>query len=220
MTKPTAAVFFDLDGTLVDTAPDMVGALLRLCDEESHEYPDQNQARDIVSDGSLGLVNLAFGLDQNEQDRERRIQRFLAIYAKHVCVDSQMFDGMDELLKQIESLHIPWGVVTNKPGWLTEPLLRQLELTDRIVCQFSGDSLPQRKPHPAPMYAAADAAEVKTDQCLYLGDAERDIEAGNAAGMTTLTALWGYIEKTHNPDTWGADGNLSHPLDTLEWIQT
>lgn len=220
MTKPTAAVFFDLDGTLLDTAPDMVGAVLKLCDEEQHPYPDQNIARSLVSNGSLGLVNLAFGADQDEADRSRRIERFLAIYAEYICVDSHLFEHIEALLEVIESFDIPWGIVTNKPGWLTEPLLQQLKLDQRIVCQFSGDTLPQRKPHPAPLFAAAEAAGVNPEQCLYLGDAERDIEAGNAAGMTTLTALWGYIEANQDPIDWGANGMLVNPLEAVEWIVT
>jgi len=220
MPNNTAAVFFDLDGTLVDTAPDMVGALLRLCDEEQQPHPDLKHARNVVSDGSLGLVNLAFGLEQQAQERERRIQRFLALYAKYVCEDSALFDGMDELLHAIETADIPWGIVTNKPGWLTEPLLKALALDDRIICQFSGDSLPERKPHPAPMFAAAKAANVDPARCIYLGDAERDIAAGNAAGMITLTALWGYIETSHTPAEWGADGLLESPLDAIAWLQT
>lgn len=220
MPNKTAAVFFDLDGTLVDTAPDMVGALLRLCDEELQPHPDLEQARNVVSDGSLGLVNIAFGLDQETEDRERRIQRFLALYAKYICEDSHLFDGIEELITAIETADIPWGIVTNKPGWLTEPLLEQLSLQDRIVCQFSGDSLPERKPHPAPMFAAANAAKVDPKQCIYLGDAQRDIEAGNAAGMITLTASWGYIESTHTPSDWDADGLLKHPTDAMAWIRT
>lgn len=220
MPNKTAAVFFDLDGTLVDTAPDMVGALLRLCDEEQQPYPDLEQARNVVSDGSLGLVNVAFGLEQETEDRERRIQRFLALYAKYICEDSCLFEGIEELIAAIETAKIPWGIVTNKPGWLTEPLLKALALDERIVCQFSGDSLPERKPHPAPMFAAAKAAGVDPEQCIYLGDAERDIEAGNAADMTTLTALWGYIETSHTPSKWGADGMLNNPTDAIAWLQT
>ncbi len=219
MTNKTAAVFFDLDGTLVDTAPDMVGALLRLCDEEQQLHPDLEQARNVVSDGSLGLVNLAFGLEQDTEDRERRIQRFLALYAKYICEETQLFGGIEKLITAIETANIPWGIVTNKPGWLTEPLLKELRLEDRIVCQFSGDSLPERKPHPAPMFAAAKAANVDPAQCIYLGDAQRDIEAGNAAGMTTLTALWGYIETAHTPSNWGADGMLTNPDDAIAWLR-
>lgn len=220
MPNKTAAVFFDLDGTLVDTAPDMVGALLRLCDEEQQPHPDLIQARNVVSDGSLGLVNLAFGLEQEAEDREQRIQRFLALYAKYICEDSRLFRGIDELISAIETAAIPWGIVTNKPGWLTEPLLKALRLDERVVCQFSGDSLPERKPHPAPMFAAAKAANVDPEHCIYLGDAERDIAAGNAAGMITLTALWGYIETSHTPSAWGADGLLENPTDVLAWLRT
>lgn len=217
--KKTQAVFFDLDGTLVDTAPDMVGALLRLCDEEQQPYPNKQKARDIVSDGSLALVNLAFGLDQCEGARHRRIDRFLILYEKHICEGSRLFPGIKALLKKIESADIPWGIVTNKPDWLTRPLLQELNLENRIVCRLSGDSLKQRKPHPAPLLAAAKAAEANPNQCIYLGDAQRDIEAGNAAGMLTLTALWGYIDKYESVKQWKANGDIEKPLQATEWIK-
>ena len=217
--KKTQAVFFDLDGTLVDTAPDMVGALLRLCDEEQQPYPNKQKARDIVSDGSLALVNLAFGLDQCEGARHRRIDRFLILYEKHICEGSGLFPGIKALLKKIESADIPWGIVTNKPDWLTRPLLQELNLENRIVCRLSGDSLKQRKPHPAPLLAAAKAAEANPNQCIYLGDAQRDIEAGNAAGMLTLTALWGYIDKYESVKQWKANGDIEKPLQATEWIK-
>lgn len=216
--KKTQAVFFDLDGTLVDTAPDMVGALLRLCDEEQQPYPDRQKARDIVSHGSLALVNLAFGLKQSEGARHRRIDRFLILYEKHICEGSRLFPGMESLLKKIEAAEIPWGIVTNKPDWLTRPLLRALNLDQRIVCRLSGDSLKQRKPHPAPVLAAAKSAQAEPAHCIYLGDAERDIEAGNAAGMLTLAALWGYIDASESVKKWAADGNIHKPKDAVKWI--
>ncbi len=215
----TQGVFFDLDGTLVDTAPDMVGALLRLCDEEQQPYPDQQKARDIVSDGSLALVNLAFGTDQPDGARHRRIDRFLILYEKHICEGSRLFSGIDGLLKKIEAAEIPWGIVTNKPDWLTRPLLRELKLNDRIICRISGDTLEQRKPHPAPLLAAAKAADADPEQCIYLGDAERDIEAGNAAGMLTLAALWGYIEQHKSVKDWSADGEIDRPEQATNWIE-
>ena len=123
------------------------------------------------------------------------------------------------LLKKIESADIPWGIVTNKPDWLTRPLLQELNLENRIVCRLSGDSLKQRKPHPAPLLAAAKAAEANPNQCIYLGDAQRDIEAGNAAGMLTLTALWGYIDKYESVKQWKANGDIEKPLQATEWIK-
>jgi len=216
----TQAVFFDLDGTLVDTAPDMVGALLRVCDEEQQPYPDRQKARDIVSNGSLALINLAFGSGKEQSDgaRHRRIDRFLILYEKHICEGSRLFSGIDGLLKQIEAAEIPWGIVTNKPDWLTRPLLRELKLNDRIICRISGDTLEQRKPHPAPLLAAAEAADANPEQCIYLGDAQRDIEAGNAAGMVTLAALWGYIDQRESVKKWSANGQIKRPQEATKWI--
>ncbi|MGV6860023.1 MAG: HAD family hydrolase [bacterium] len=213
-------VLFDLDGTLADTAPDMVGALNAVLEAEGRQRLPVADVKDHVSHGTAALIRLGFGEQQDETAYQRRVANFLQYYQTHLSVYTRLFPGMDELLATLEQLSLRWGVVTNKPGWLTDPLMEQLGLQARSSCTVSGDSTPERKPHPLPMHTAARLADVEPHRCLYLGDAQRDIEAGNNAGMTTLIAHWGYIDDGQTPRTWGADGHLEHPLDTLDWVRT
>ena len=211
-------VLFDLAGTLVDTAPDMVGALNQLLAEENQPEVALTQARNHVSHGSAALVRLGFGEQQQDADYQRRIKRFLAIYESRLCEQSGLFPGMDELLIAVENSGKNWGVVTNKPGWLTDPLMESLNLNQRSICVISGDSVAERKPHPLPMLTAAELAGSHPRECIYLGDAERDIQAGKAASMHTLIANWGYIDDSQRPSDWGADGDINTPLETLKWL--
>lgn len=220
MTESTQGVLFDLDGTLIDTAPDMVAALNAVLAEENQPPVALSDARDHVSHGSAALVKLGFGAEQGQTDYQRRIERFLSNYRQQLSTDSRLFDGMEPLLQHLESLGIRWGVVTNKPAWLTDPLMEELRLSRRASCIISGDSVAERKPHPLPMLTAANIAGIDPRHTLYLGDASRDIEAGNAANMLTLVANWGYIDETQTPDSWGAKGFLDHPMDCLDWITT
>lgn len=218
MTNPTQGVLFDLDGTLIDTAPDMVAALNAVLAEEKQAPVALEIARDFVSHGSAALIKLGFGQEQNSSDYQRRINRFLSNYRDCLSAGSALFAGMDELLMKLEQDNITWGVVTNKPAWLTDPLMDELDLTHRAACIISGDSVSERKPHPLPMFTAANIAGIDPAHCLYLGDADRDIAAGNAAGMMTLVANWGYIDASQQPEQWGADGFLDAPEDCYQWI--
>jgi len=218
MNPTIECVLFDLDGTLADTAPDMIAALNVVLREEQQPPLALSEARDHVSNGSAALVRLAFGEQQSEDDFDRRKKQFLARYELALCVHTALFPGMAELLDTIENNGHCWGVVTNKPGWLTDPLMAALGLTERAVCIISGDTLAERKPHPLPMLTAAEHAGVHPSNCLYIGDAERDIEAGNAADMLTLIAHYGYITAEQHPEAWGADGGIDHPLDALNWL--
>ena len=214
----TRAVFFDLDGTLLDTAPDMVGALNLLLKEEGAPAIDYDIARKVVSDGTQALVNLGFGVSQSDDDFTRRCQRYLAIYAENVCVDTVLFDGMAETLDFLEAQNIVWGVVTNKPEFLTTPLLKALGLDVRAGSVVSGDSLPVRKPNPEPLFHAANECNVLSTESIYVGDASRDIEAGNRAGMITLLASYGYIDNDHQPETWGANGIIEQASEIIDWL--
>ncbi len=208
-------VLFDLDGTLLDTAPDMAAALDALRAEEGLPALPFEQVRGHVSHGSLGLVRIGFGTELSQARTDALRQRFLEIYAARLCEGTRLFPGMNEVLDTLDRLDIAWGIVTNKPGFLTDPLLQALGLYERGRCVVSGDTLPQRKPHPAPLLHAAQLCGLNGDDCLYIGDAERDIAAGRAAGMRTAIANWGYIDATDRPETWGADVALEQPLDTL-----
>src|SRR5690606_3081122 len=142
-------------------------------------------------------------------------QRFLDIYRARVSRSTRPFEGMDDLLEALEGAEIPWGVVTNKPGWLTEPLLADLGYAERAACIVSGDTLPCRKPDPAPVLLACEQLELAPQHCILIGDAERDVEAGWRAGTLTLIAMFGYIGAEDRVMHWGAHGLISHPLEAL-----
>ncbi len=217
LARPGHGVLFDLDGTLLDTAPDMVGALNELRMLEGLAPLPCAALRQHVSHGSARLVSVGFGLDAGDEF-ERLRQRFLDVYRARLASDTRPFEGMEAVLAAVESAGFAWGVVTNKPGWLTEPLLQELKLRERCACVVSGDSLPVRKPHPAPLLHAAETLGLAPAHCTYVGDAERDIQAGRAAGMRTLVAAFGYLGDGDQPATWEADGIVSTPLELLGWL--
>jgi 2-phosphoglycolate phosphatase len=198
------AVFFDLDGTLVDSAPDMVAVLQYLQHEQGIDPVSYDLGRSHVSNGAVGLLTLGFP-EMAIQAGDEMHQKYLERYSEAVCVESRVFDGLSELLDQLDELRCPWGVVTNKPEQLTIPLLAALGLADRSACIVSGDTLAVRKPDPAPMLLACDIAGVDAQTSIYVGDAERDIEAGQRAGMATIAAGYGYITAEDDPREWDAD---------------
>ena len=212
-----SAVLFDLDGTLVDTAPDMVAALHTLRTEEGLEDLPYALARAQVSHGSSGLVSLAFPAASGPSFEALRA-RFLSLYSERLAVDTQLFAGCEQVLTTLEQQGLPWGIVTNKPGFLAAPLLRALQLTDRAGCIVAGDTLPQRKPHPAPLLHAAELLGVAAPHCLYVGDAERDVQSARSAGMTVLVAAYGYLDDEDDTLAWQPDGHVATPLDILTWL--
>ncbi len=198
------AVLFDLDGTLVDTAPDMVAVLQRLQQEHGVEASPYDLARSNVSNGAVGLLTLGFPELEIEFGDELH-QHFLELYAETICQESRVFGQLDQLLDQLEALDCPWGVVTNKPEQLTVPLLIELGLAERSSCIISGDTLAVRKPDPGPLLLACDLIGVDPGASIYIGDAERDIEAGRRAGMATIAASYGYVTEDDDPREWDAD---------------
>lgn len=211
-------VFFDLDGTLADTAPDLAVALNRLLSKEGAEPLAGPMIRNHISRGSGALVRLAFGETLNETEFERLRQRLLALYAERLCDQTRLFTGMIEVLDTLERAGLSWGVVTNKPGWLTQPLMAKLSLDSRAACIISGDTLIERKPHPKPLLHACELAGCVPGGCVFVGDDPRDIQAGRAAGMATLVACYGYIAPDEDPAHWRADGLLTQPQDLLDWL--
>lgn len=204
------AVLFDLDGTLVDTAPDMAGALNDMRTSRGEPELPFAELRPRVSHGSRALVERGFG-DDDEALTQARIAEFLAVYATRVARETRLFDGMADLLAGLEARGITWGVVTNKPGDLSEALLKAIDLWPRMATHVAGDTLARRKPHPMPLLHAAKDIRIEPERCLYVGDAERDIAAGQAAGMTTLAVRYGYILPDDCATRWGAD----HVVDTV-----
>ena len=211
------AVLFDLDGTLLDTAPDMAGALNRLRAEEGREALPFGRIRPVVSHGAVRLVALGFPEAQGGEFERLRL-RFLELYSRDLCSHTRLFPGIDPLLAQFEDDALPWGIVTNKPAWLTDPLVATLELTGRTCCVVSGDTLAERKPHPLPLLHAARLAGVPAERCVYVGDAERDIVAGRAAGMQTVVAGWGYFDVEDDPRAWAPTGIAQCPAELTEWL--
>jgi N-acetyl-D-muramate 6-phosphate phosphatase len=198
------AVLFDLDGTLVDTAPDMVAVLHLLQRQYGIKSVPYELARSNVSNGAIGLLRVGFPKVEVEFGDELH-QLYLERYAENLCEESRVFGGLTELLDQLDNMGCPWGVVTNKPEHLTVPLLAALKLADRCACIVSGDTLSVRKPDPAPLLLACDIIGVDPETSIYIGDAGRDIEAGQRAGMATIAAGYGYITEEDDPREWDAD---------------
>lgn len=211
------AVLFDLDGTLLDTAPDMAAALNRLLAEEGIAPLPFATIRPHVSQGSPRLLELCFGRPEPAQFEVLR-QRFLDHYQRGLADQTRIFAGYERVLEVLETAGLRWGIVTNKPGWLTEPLLAALGLLDRSGCTVSGDTLSERKPHPLPLQHAARVLGLPAERCVYVGDAERDVQAARSAGMMAVVAGFGYLGTDTDPASWQADAILEQPADLLAWL--
>jgi 2-phosphoglycolate phosphatase len=211
-------VLFDLDGTLVDSAPDLHGALAALCAERKRPPPSPEATRRVVSLGSRALLASALGsLPDDPETYEALRHRFLALYAETEFRHTTWMEGIPELLLALRARAHRWGVVTNKPGTLTASVLTRLvraELPAPAVV-VAGDTLPRRKPDPSPLlHALRTSGEDRLDG-LYVGDAAADVEAARAARLPSFVALWGYLGNEPAPETWGADGVLERPADLL-----
>lgn len=209
------AVLFDLDGTLADTAPDLARALNRLRAERGLEPLPVETARPQASAGARGLLQIGFGMTPENADYETMRTRFLDLYEDGLCVHTRPFDGIPELLAQIEARKLRWGIVTNKASRFTERLMRELGLAARAGCIVSGDTTPRIKPHPDSLLHAAALLGLAPAQCLYVGDDLRDVQAARSAGSPVIVAGWGYLGGNGDPRAWGADAVIAHPRDVL-----
>lgn len=208
-------ILFDLDGTLVDTAHDLAYALnLQRMRHGLAELP-LDVIRPYASHGSKGLLAIGFDLSDEDDAFVSMRDEYLAIYDQVLTRKPILFDGISELLVTLEANNIPWGVVTNKPRRFTQPLMQSIGLLTRAACVVSGDDAARPKPYPDTLLMACKQAGVNPQQCWYVGDAERDIQAGKAAGMQTVVALYGYLSDTDQPEAWGADQAIQAPLDLL-----
>lgn len=212
-------VLFDLDGTLADTAPDLADALNRVLVEAGREPLPYERIRPEASYGGKGLVQLGFGVGPEDARFEGWRARFLECYAENLCARTGLMPGMVAVLDTLERRGLNWGIVTNKPAFLTDPLVAQLGLSRRAACVVSGDTTANSKPHPEPMLHACAAAGSRPHECLYVGDAERDVRAGRAANMKTLAARFGYIRPDDRPEDWGADAVIDAPMDIVNWLE-
>ena len=200
-------VLFDLDGTLVDTAPDMVAALNRLRQSEGLPPMATELLRNQVSHGAIGL--LAAGMPATDADTHERWRlNFLELYEQNLCVNSRLFPGMAKVLDVIQAGNRSCGVVTNKPGWLARPLLETLGLSARLSCLVPGDALKRKKPHPDPILRACELTGASPLESIYVGDAERDVQAARAANCPSVVARYGYIDQNERPELWGADAMI------------
>jgi phosphoglycolate phosphatase len=212
------AVLFDLDGTFADTAADLALAVNRLLVEQGRAALPAATLRPHTSGGARGLIQAGFGISPESERYGALRERFLDLYAADLCVHTRLFDGIPELLGDLEARGLPWGIVTNKAKRFTEPLLRLLGMDARAGCIVSGDSTPHIKPHPAPLLLAASLLSLPPEDCVYIGDDLRDVQAARAAGMPAFAAGWGYLGESADPRTWGADAVVSHPREVLELI--
>ncbi|OYY95736.1 MAG: phosphoglycolate phosphatase [Hydrogenophilales bacterium 28-61-23] len=213
-----STVLFDLDGTLVDTAPDLGAALNAMRQKRGLSPIPESECRPQSSHGAQGLIQLGFKVDRRHPDFSALRQEFLDHYETNLTCNSPLFPGMAAVLEELDASEIKWGVVTNKPARFTQPLLDHLGLTKRAVFVVSGDTCAQAKPHPAPLLHACQLAQVTVRECIYVGDAERDIQAANAAGMPALVALYGYLGQDDRPMDWGARGYINTPAELLDWV--
>ena len=208
------AVLFDLDGTLLDTARDLVSALQIVCATQHQTAPDPQLAARYVSHGAIGLVRLAFPhLDVAKLEPLR--QQLVQTYQQNICVHTVAYPGMLAVLDELDDAGIAWGVVTNKLRYLAEPILEQLGLRQRCATLVGGDTAGQNKPHPAPIEFALRELKVEPHHAVYVGDAEKDVLAGKAAGTHTIAVTWGYIVPGDNPTNWCADYTIDHPQELL-----
>jgi N-acetyl-D-muramate 6-phosphate phosphatase len=210
-------VLFDLDGTLLDTARDMAEALNRVRIAEGLERLPFEQLRPLVSHGAPRMIRHAFGEPEASRYESLRA-RFLDCYRDALAVHTRPFDGFDRVLAAIEDAGLRWGVVTNKPGWLAAPLLKEVGLAARCGCLVAGDTLPERKPHPLPLLHAAGLLALEPRECAYVGDAERDVQAARNAGMIPLVAGFGYLGDGEDPAAWNPDAIFARPVELLDWL--
>jgi 2-phosphoglycolate phosphatase len=213
-----AAVLFDLDGTLIDSAPDLCAAADQMRVVRGLPSLPLSLYRPMAGAGARGMLNIAFGITVDAPGYEEMREEFFSNYAACMTEQTVMFDGVEEMIADLERQQLPWGVVTNKSSRFTDPLTRAMPLFTGAGAIVSGDTTPHSKPHPEPLLEAARRLGVPADQCLYVGDDERDVVAGLAAGMKTVAATYGYLGKSSEVHAWGAHAEINSPLALLQLL--
>lgn len=213
------AVLFDLDGTLADTAGDLAGALNRVRADRGQPPLPVESLRAHASAGARGLLGAGMGLAPDDPGYAAARDAFLAHYSACLADTTRLFDGVATMLEDLEARGLAWGIVTNKAERYTGPVVVSLGLAHRAGTIVCGDTTPHAKPHPAPLLHAASALRLAPSRCAYVGDDRRDIDAGNAAGMATLVASWGYLGNGDPPSAWPAHGWLASPGDLAGWLR-
>lgn len=219
MTRPAIrAVLFDLDGTLIDSAPDLGAAADKMrTDRGLPSYPLERY-RFMAGAGARGMLGVAFGITPDAPEFPALREEFFVAYERRMLLNTQVFDGVASLIDAIRARGLAWGVVTNKSARFTDPLTRAIALFGSAGAIVSGDTTPYSKPHPEPLHEAARRLEVPSDACIYVGDDERDIIAGRAAGMTTIAATYGYMGAQADVTLWNADAAIATPLELLKFL--
>lgn len=209
-------MLFDLDGTLADTAPDLGYALNQLRLARGMTELSVDAVRAHASSGGRGLLNIGFGISPDSPGYQEMLDEFLDVYERNLARGSRLFSGVSTLLAQLDARGLHWGIVTNKAERFTFPLLRALGVLDRAGCVICGDTTANPKPHPAPLLAAIEKLGIPAERCLYVGDDERDVQAGHAAGMPVVVARYGYLGNGTPPEQWGADAFVDAPMQLLD----
>ena len=212
------AVLFDLDGTLLDTAPDFILSMNLLLSKYDKPLITESEIRSSVTNGSEGLIKKAFKIDSTHENFAAIKKEYLEIYYENIAVKTTIFDGLELVLDACETHKIPWGIVTNKPIKYTEHLLKKLNLHERSSVIICPEHTKNPKPDPEPLALAAQRVGVKPCDCVYIGDHLRDIQSGNAAGMTTIAAEWGYLEVDTDIEDWRANVIISEPENVFDFI--
>jgi len=213
------AVLFDLDGTLLNTVPDLVFALNQLRSESNLPPLETARASPAARLGSKAMLKLALGIDESDSNYASWREKFMTTYQAHIADATHFFPEMETVLTYLDQQQMPWGIVTNKLTIHTEEVLKALDYFHRPKCIVCGDTLTTYKPDPEPILHACRLLGVTPQNCLYIGDAPTDVLASKAAGTYSLVALYGYIDEDEDPLSWGADGYIQHPIEILEWLK-
>jgi phosphoglycolate phosphatase len=212
------AVLFDLDGTLIDTALDFIVCLNDLRAEYNLPPLANLDIRKVVSDGARAMVSLAFEITEGDEGFEQKKQQFLDLYSQNICRESRLFDSLDDLLNWCDKNNIPWGIVTNKPRRFSELLLKKLNLETRLSSLVCADDVENPKPNAEPMLKACQELNVKPEDCLYVGDHQRDIDAGKNANMKTIAAAYGYVHNIDEAESWLAHWTVNTSLELTQLL--
>lgn len=215
---PINSVLFDLDGTLFDTAPDIIDALNRVLKHHGRDAVSLEVLRSRINGGSLALLGHTFNIDENHPDFAPLKEQLLSHYAEITDYKTTVFEGIHPLLDYLDAQNILWGIVTNRYTQLAQPLVKHFGLTSRAGCLVGADLVKQPKPHPDSLLYACDLLKINPKETLYIGDSHTDIQAAHAAGMTAMLALYGYIPANENPLDWSADHTVNNPQEILEWL--
>ena len=219
MTGTAPLVLFDLDGTLIDSAPDLAGAANAMREARGLPPLPFEALRPMVGAGARGMVGVAFGVAPGQDGFDVLRAEFLDRYEAGLLERTVVFEAVHAVLDHLETAGLRWGIVTNKAERFTRPIVEGLGLSRRAAVVIAGDTTPHSKPHPAPLLEAARRAQVAATECLYVGDDLRDVQAGRAAGMATLAAAWGYLGQGEPVEAWGADAVLETPAALLQWMR-